>query len=354
MKFSVNQLTQTAIRVLMATGSTQEEAHTVATHLIEANLKGHDSHGIGMLVQYAKSFHDGQINPNTSARLINDAGAILQFDGDLGYGQRTGKEAMNAAIARAKTTGVCLMTLAHTNHLGRIGTYGEQAVAAGMISIHFVNISSFHPIVAPFCGSEPRFGTNPICIAIPASEENPAFLLDFATSMVAHGKARVAYLAGKKFKDNVFLDHNGIPSNDPKNLLEEPFGALRPMAEHKGSGLVVACELLAGLLSKGGTLQPGNPRKGSIVNNMTTFVINPDMLAPRTWFGEEYDAMLDYIRSSPAPFPDEHPVLIAGEPERQNKALREKEGIEISDNEWQAIIHAGISLGLNESDLSLT
>lgn len=352
MKLSAEQLKKTAIKILIAGGSSQEEAEIVAQHLIEANLKGHDSHGIGMLVQYVQSLHDKQINPNTPARLMNDAGAILQFDGDLGYGQRTGKEAMNAAIERAKTTGICLMTLAHTNHLGRIGTYGEQAVAAGMISIHFVNINNFHPIVAPFCGSSPRFGTNPICIAIPASEENPAFLLDFATSIVAHGKARVAYLAGNKFNDNVFLDHQGIPSNDPKDLIEEPRGALRPIAEHKGGGLVIACELLAGLLSQGGTLQPANERKGSIVNNMTTIVINPDMLAPRAWFGQEYDAMLDYIRSSPAPFPDEHPILIAGEPERQKKSLREKQGIEISDNEWQAIIEAGISLGLQKDDLT--
>ena len=354
MKFSVDQLTQTAIRILMAGGSTQEEAITVADHLIQANLKGHDSHGIGMLVLYTKSLHEGQIHPNTPARLINDAGAILQFDGDLGYGQRTGKEAMAVAIERAKTTGVCLMTLAHTNHLGRIGTYAEQAIAAGMVSLHFVNINSFHPIVAPFCGSAPRFGTNPICIAIPATQENPAFLLDFATSMVAHGKGRVAYLAGKKFSDNVFLDHKGIPSNDPKNLIEEPLGALRPMAEHKGGGLVVACELLAGLLSRGGTLQPGNERKGNLVNNMITFVVNPDMLAPHDWFGQEYDAMLDYIKSSPAPFPEEHPILIAGEPERIAKSTREKNGIEISDNEWQAIVNAGLSLGLKESDLSFS
>ncbi|MGL4667230.1 MAG: malate/lactate/ureidoglycolate dehydrogenase [Saezia sp.] len=352
MNFSVEQLTKISTHILMAAGSTKEEANTVAQHLIEANLKGHDSHGIGMLALYAKSLLAGQINPNTPARLINDAGAILQFDGDLGYGQRTGKEAMAAAIERAKTTGICLMTLAHTNHLGRIGSYGEQAIAAGMISLHFVNINSFHPIVAPFCGSAPRFGTNPICIAIPGTEENPAFLLDFATSMVAHGKARVAYLAEKKFNDNVFLDHQGIPSNDPKTLLEEPFGALRPMAEHKGGGLVVACELLAGLLSKGGTLQPAHERKGSIVNNMSAIVINPDMLAPRAWFGQEYDAMLDYIRSSPAPYSEEHPVLIAGEPERKTQAYRKKHGIDISENEWKAIIEAGLSLGAKASDFS--
>ena len=350
MKLTADQLKSVATRFLIAGGSTQEEAQTVAQHLVEANLKGHDSHGIGMLVQYAKSLQEGLLKPNTPARLVNDAGAILQFHGDRGYGQRTGKEAMQAAIERAKTTGVCLMTLAKTNHLGRIGTYGEQAIAAGMMSIHFVNVIDFHPIVAPYCGSQARFGTNPICIAMPATSENQPFLLDFATSMVAHGKGRVAYLAGKKFDEDVFLDSKGIPTNDPQVLFHEPLGALRPIARHKGGGLVAACELLAGLLSGGGTMQPQNERCGAIVNNMTTFVVDPEKLAPRAWLGQEYDAMIDYIRSSPAPFPKEHPVLIAGEPEHQTKAERLSQGITISDNEWQAIIQAGLSLHMQPED----
>lgn len=344
---AAEKLKQIAKKILEAGGSADDEAQIVAEHLVQANLKGHDSHGVGMLVQYIQCLHKGLLKPNTPARLVNDAGAILQFNGDRGYGQRTGREAMAQAIERARTTGVCLVTLAQTNHLGRIGTYGEQAAAAGLMSIHFVNVVDFHPIVAPYCGSEPRFGTNPICIAMPATKENPPFMLDFATSMVAHGKARVAYLAGKKFDENVFLDYHGVPSNDPAVLIEEPYGALVPMAKHKGGGLVVACELLAGLLSGGGTFQPGNERKGGLINNMTAIVIDPAKLAPGQWLGEEYDAMIAYIRSSPQPFPQEHPLMMAGEPERQTMAKRLKDGITISDNEWQAIEQAGISIGVD-------
>lgn len=353
MNIQAQRLKQIAIKTLQVSGSTAEEAQTVAEHLVQANLKGHDSHGVGMLVLYIQSVKAGSLKPNTPARLMNDAGAILQFSGDRGYGQRTGKEAMEAAIERVKTTGVCLMTLAHTNHLGRIGTYGEQAVAAGMMSIHFVNVMDFpKPMVAPYGGSEARFGTNPICIAMPETKENNPFLLDFATSMVPHGKARVAYLAGKKFDENVFLDHKGIPTNDPTVILEEPVGALLPMAKHKGGGLVLACEMLAGLLSGGGTFQPANERQGAIVNNMTTIVIDPNKLAPRQWLGDEYDAMMRYIRSSPQPFPDTNPLLIAGEPERKAMADRLENGITISENEWQAIVQAGVSMGMKEADFS--
>lgn len=349
MNISAETLTHFAIQFLQHAGSTPEEASIVAAHLIEANLKGHDSHGIGMLTQYAESIRNGFLIPNTTARLINDAGAILQFSGDRGYGQRIGREAMSAAIERAKTTGVCLMTLSKTNHLGRIGTYGEQAAQAGMISIHFVNVQEYTPLVAPYCGSQARFGTNPICIAMPKSPENPAFILDFATSMVAVGKTRVAYLAGKKFDDEVMLDHQGNPTNDPSVMWNEPTGALRAMAKHKGGGLIMACEFLAGLLSGGGTMQPNNPRNHTIINNMTTFVVDPNKLTARDWFGEEYDAMVDFIRSSPAPDPIENPILISGEPEIKTKQQRQADGIMISDTEWQAICKAGQSFGFDSS-----
>ncbi len=350
MKISAEKLTKFAISFLEQSGSTKAEAKTVATHLVEANLKGHDSHGIGMLTQYSKSIKSKNLHPNTPARLINDGGAILQFSGDHGFGQRTGKEAMEAAIERARTTGVCLMTLCKTNHLGRIGTYGEQAANAGMISIHFVNVQEFTPLVAPFCGSKARFGTNPICIAMPKSPENPPFVLDFATSIVAVGKTRVAYLAGKKFDEEVMLDSNGNPTNDPSVMWNSPTGALRPIAKHKGGGLIMACEFLAGLLSGGGTMQPKNPITDTIVNNMTTIVIDPTKLAPRDWFGEEYDAMINFIRSSPSPDPIDHPILISGEPEIKTKATRLAEGIAISDTEWNAICEEAKSIGFDPSN----
>lgn len=325
----------------------------MAEHLVGANLKGHDSHGVGMLPHYVSFIADGIMQPNTPARMIRDGGAVLQFSGDRGFGQRTGKEAMQAAIERVKTTGVCLMTLSSTCHLGRIGTYGEMAAAAGLVSIHFVNVNDLDPIVAPWCGSEARFGTNPICIAFPKSENNAAFVLDFATSIVALGKTRVAYLAGKKFDEDVMRDCNGISTNDPRVMWEgEKHGALKPIARHKGGGLVLAAEMLAGLLSGGGTIQPENPRHGAIVNNMTTIVIDPANMVSLAWLQKEYDAMLDYVRSSRAPDP-EQPILIAGEPEIRTKAQRQAAGIEISDQEWQKIVDAGISLGMTTTDFAV-
>ncbi len=347
MKISVDRLRLLAPATLRALGCAPDEADLVATHLIEANLRGHDSHGVGMLPFYIASARQGTLKPNTPARLLNDGGAILQFAGDRGFGQRTGREAMDAAIARAQQTGLVLMTLSATHHLGRIGSYGEQAVAAGMISIHFVNVIDFpQMLVAPFNGSSPRFGTNPVCIAIPGGKRHPAFVLDFATSMVAYGKARVAYLAGRQFADDVLLDAAGHPTREPRVMFEPPLGALRPIAGHKGGGLIMAAELLAGLLSGGGSVQPAHPRDGGIVNNMTTLVIDPARLVDMQWFAAEYDALVDYVKSSPSPDPAD-PVQLAGDPERQRRAQRLVDGIEIADGEWDGILAAAAQLGVD-------
>lgn len=344
---SPEKITHTATTILRAIGSDAAEANTVATHMLEANLRGHDSHGIGMLVQYVKQASFGGLVPNTPARLIADSGVILQFAGDRGFGQRVGKEATAAGIERTASTGLSLVTISNTSHLGRIGTYGEQAVAAGLVSLSFVNVNAFDPIVAPFGGSEARMGTNPVCIAMPGARADEPFVLDFATSVIAHGKARVAWLAGTEFDEDVVVTPTGERTTSPVTIFEgQPQGALLAIAKHKGSGLALAAELLAGLLSTGGTMQPQNPRDGSIVNNMTSILIDPARLGDTEWMRTEYMAMIDYLRSAHQADPS-NPVLIAGEPERMRRQRRLVDGVEISDGEWAAIRAAGLSLGVD-------
>lgn len=350
MLIPAERLHRLAHATLCALGSTADEASVVADHLLAANLKGHDSHGVGMLPFYVDSVAAGTLQPNQPAWLLNDCGAILQFDGERGYGQRLVREAMDAAIERVGHSGIVLLTVRNSHHMGRIGSYGEQATAAGKVALFFVNVTDFpQPLVAPFGGSAPRFGTNPLCIAFPAGHREPAFILDFATSMVAYGKTRVAYLAGQHFDEAVMLDAAGQPTADPAALHEAPSGALRPIAAHKGGGLVAAIEFLAGLLSGGGTLQPDNAREGGIVNNLTAILIDPEAVSDLDWLRAEYDAMAAYIRSSLPP-PGQPPVLLAGEPERQREAQRLAAGVEISDNEWAAIVAAARRAGVIDAD----
>ena len=336
--------------VIRAGGSDDAEANTVADHLVDANLAGHDSHGIGLLPQYVRHLMAGLIVPNTGVRLDVDGGTVLRFSGRRGYGGRVAAEAMEIAIRRCRQLGLVAMSLAGAHHIGRVGAFGEQAIAADLISIHFVNAVDHPPIVAPFRGRAARFTTNPICIAIPGNETVPRFLLDMATTRVALGKTRVAMNENRELDEGVVIDASGAPSRDPAVMFSEPLGALLPVGEHKGYGLAMACELLAGLLSGGGTLQPDNAQHGSIVNNMFALLIDPLRFGDGLWLAREFDAMTAYVKSTP-PIDPELPVLIAGEPEILAAEVRRREGVPVDAVSWREILTAGEPLGLNLSDL---
>ncbi|HEY6086113.1 MAG TPA: Ldh family oxidoreductase, partial [Burkholderiaceae bacterium] len=181
--------------VVRGFGSSEAEVEAVAANLIEANLTGHDSHGIGMLPRYAEAFLEGGLKPNTHVSIVHDAGALLRLDGGAGFGQVIGHEAMALGIERARQHGSCIIALGNAHHLGRIGAWAEQAAAGGLVSLHFVNVIA-RAIVAPFGGADARFGTNPFCAGVPFSGRDPV-ILDFATSIIAQGKTRVAMNKGE-------------------------------------------------------------------------------------------------------------------------------------------------------------
>ena len=193
MLIKVKFLKKMVTSILKKGGSNTVEAQIVADHLVRSNLSGHDSHGVVMLPTYMRMLKANLLKPNQTPELFKVDGSIMMFDGNRGYGQAVGKIAMDNAIKKCKTTGLVLMTLRNAHHLGRIGTYGEQSIAAGLISIHFVNVTDHPPVVCPHRGSDARFNTNPICLAMPGTKKQPHILLDMATSKIAMGKARIAF-----------------------------------------------------------------------------------------------------------------------------------------------------------------
>lgn len=245
------------------------------------------------------------------------------------------------------------MSLAHAHHLGRIGHFAEMAVARGWVSLHFVNVLAT-PAVAPWHGGDGRFGTNPCCIGIPVGLGDQAqepFVLDFATSRVAQGKMRVAYNEGKSVASGTLIDEHGQPTNDPSVVVvpqsNGKFGALIPFGEHKGFGLAVACELLGGALSGGGTWhQEGPNTTRAVYNGMLTIVIDPKALGTQMSFAQETLAFIEWLRKSPATQGTEG-VQVAGEPERAARMARKKNGIAIDDATWQEIKNAALKVGLH-------
>lgn len=336
--------------ILRHGGSADDEADLVAKHLVDANLAGHDSHGVGMVPKYIEDLQADLVKPNARPSLVKDERAIMIFDGGLGYGRPVAEEAMTAGLARCGETGVVLLALRRCHHLGRIGAYGEQSLAAGFVSVHFVNVTDHRPLVAPFGGRDPRFSTNPICIAVPGTGSTEPVLLDMATSRIAFGKVKVAYNAGKRVPAGSLIDPYGKPTDDPGTMFADPHGALLPVGEHKGYGLALMCELLGGVLTGGGTMQPGNPRPGGIVNNMLTVIIDPDRLVDRAWLAGELDAMITFVKSS-KPAVSGRPVRVAGEPERDAREERSRGGIPMDETTWEEIVQAAEKVGMTREQV---
>ncbi len=344
--FSAQQLREVTGRILQAAGSSAGEASLVAANLVLANLSGHDSHGVGMVPRYVDAVLEGGLLPNATAKVLLDAGAMLSMDGQRGYGQVVGEQAMALAIDRAQAQGSCVLSLANSHHLGRIGHFAEMAVARGLVSIHFVNVLS-RPVVAPWGGGDGRFGTNPFCVGIPLAGREP-FVLDFATSRVAQGKMRVAHNEGRRVEPGYLIDEQGRPTTDPGVVVvPQPgglFGALMTFGEHKGYGMAVACELLGGALTGTGTWHRPADTARAVVNGMFAVVVDPQRLGTREAFQREALDFVDWLRQSP---PAGDKVRIAGEPEREARAARERDGIAVDTQTWAEIVAAGAKLGAN-------
>ena len=336
-----------AAAILAAAGSTSAEAEQVAANLVLANLSGHDSHGVGMLPRYVDAVAEGGLVPNAAVKIQLDGGALLALDGQRGYGQIVGAQAMALAIARAQQHGSCILTLAHAHHLGRIGHFAEMATAQGLVALHFVNVLS-RPVVAPWGGGDGRFGTNPCCIGVPLAGAEP-FILDFATSRVAQGKMRVAHNKGERAPPGHLIDEHGAPTDDPGVVVVPQshglFGALLTFGEHKGYGLAVACELLGGALTGGGTWHRPADSARAVLNGMLVVLIDPARLGTQASFEAEARAFIDWLRQSP-PGAGLDTVRIAGEPERAARVARERDGINLDDATWAELVATGHKTGV--------
>jgi uncharacterized oxidoreductase len=228
-------------------------------------------------------------------------------------------EAMAAPIARCRQTGVVAMTLANAHHIGRVGAYGELATAAGLVSLHFVNVTDHRALVAPFRGTDGRFVTNPVCIALPATAHQPAVLLDMATSAIAMGKVRVARNEGHLVEPGILIDPAGKPTRDPNVMYTEPHGALLPFGGHKGYALAVAMHAL-GVLADGAA---SPARDGYLV-----IAFRPDLFLPLDEYRRALAAEVAALKATPRQ-PGVEEIRIPGERAYRERARLAREGLEV-------------------------
>jgi uncharacterized oxidoreductase len=308
------------VRTLWLTaGSSVEEARLVSDHLVGANLAGHDSHGVGMVAPYVRSLRAGELQLNQKISIVTDTDTLLVVDGNRGMGQSIAHQTMRLAIERAKRHGVAIVGLRMSHHIGRVGHWAEEAIAAGMASIHFTNVVS-RPLVAPHGGGQGRFGTNPLTVGLPRHDA-PPILLDFATSAIAVGKVRVAYNRRGQAPAGALIDHEGRPTTNPAVMYEDPLGALLTAAGHKGYALAMVCDLLGSALFGGLTPQPKRLRVPGLYNNMLAIVFDPSRFGAADHYEQEAREFVEYVQSARRTNPDA-PIEVPGDAERRYRRER--------------------------------
>jgi hydroxycarboxylate dehydrogenase B len=338
-----------AMRVVVrAFGSSDDEVAAVTDNLVDANLMGHDSHGIGMLPRYADAFLEGGLVPNAHVSTLLDAGPILRLDGNAAFGQVAGREAMALGIARARQLGCAIVALGRAHHLGRIGAWAEQCAAAGLVSLHFVNVMA-RPMVAPFGGARAAFGTNPFTAGVPLPGREP-MILDFATSMIAQGKLRVAHNKGEAVPIGLLLDDKGRDTTDPIYAVVPPTGAILGFGQHKGYGLAALCELLGGALAAGMTGEREDATKQRIYNGMFSVIVDPKAMGAAEDFEREAIGFVKSLLDTPAREGFDR-VLLAGDPERIMRAKREAQGVPVDATTWAQILDAADKLGASSAEV---
>jgi uncharacterized oxidoreductase len=325
-----------------AAGCSDAEAERIATHLVEANLVGHDSHGVIRVASYVQWLKAGDVLADRSIDVVFENDAIAVVDGRFGFGQTIGEQAMRLGIAKCARHGVSVIALRNVGHLGRIGDWPLMAAEAGKLSLHFVNTSGAGILVAPFGGTQRRLSANPIAAGIPVAGR-PPILLDISACTLAEGKIRVALNKGVSVPENCIIDAKGKPTTDPKVFYANPPGAILPIAAHKGYGLAFLCEVLAGALTGGGCSNPKNADR--VVNGMLSIFLDPMFFQKEPAWSAEIERFIAWVKSSEKVEVGGE-ILLPGEIEERTKAKRLASGIEIDATTWSQLAETAESVGV--------
>ena len=349
-RVGVAELETMVARIFVSAGCSSDEASAIARGLVDSDCCGHASHGVVRVTRYLQWMREGKLKINQAPTVLLETPVLAMLDGNRGFGQVLAPAAVDLGVAKAKENGIGLIALRQSGHLGRIGDWAERAAREGIISIHFVNVRG-HPLVAPFGSHERRMSTAPIAMGIPAGQ-GADIILDFATALVAEGKVLVAAKSGREIDGQPLVDAQGCPSGDPTVLYgmitgDGPLlpsngkGAIRAFGRHKGSGLALMCEILAGVLTGSGNTK-GDKHVGDVWSGMLSLFIDAGHLNEN--FCAELREYIAYFTNA-RPSEEGGAVLVPGDPERHRREEAIRNGIELPIGVWQDLQEAAGQVG---------
>jgi uncharacterized oxidoreductase len=331
-------------RVFEAVGTPPDLAGRVAAALIDANLAGHDSHGVIRIPQYLAAIREGHVVPNARPTIVRETPVTALVNGQWAFGQVSAAYATELAIAKAQAAGVSMVGIVRCNHIGRVGEYGAMAAAAGVAAIVVAGgFGGRGQSAVPFGGARPLFGTNPIAVGIPAGDEADV-LVDFATTAVAQGKIEVARAKKVPLPPGSIVDREGRPTTDPEDFYRG--GALLPFGGHKGYALSVMVEFLGRVLT-GADEFAEEGRGGPVYGHSGTLIVamNPAVFSDPSAYAAAADTTIQRIKAVPAA-PGSGGVLVPGEPEALAHAERTTMGIPLPEETWESLHRVAAELGV--------
>ena len=341
--FTAPALSSLAQALFEAAGVPTADAVVVAHSLVDANLCGHDSHGVMRVPQYIDFLRKGTYKPGVELTVLSETPALLAADANWGLGQPQTYRLLEKLVPKARALGIAAGTLRRSGHVGRLGEYAEFAAREKMALFGAVNSHGSGRRVAPPGGTEGRISTNPICMGAPTSTD--PVVLDFGTSAAAEGKVRAQFQKKQPCPDGWLIDHTGAPTTDAASLYATPGGSLVPFGgtqAYKGFGLGLLLDLFCGGLSGGACSNPALPLPG--MGNAAVFVLfDPAKFGGTEHFIQETDQLTAYVRTCPTA-PGGGPITLPGDPERAAKARRLVEGIPVPDGTWELIAKTAAEL----------
>jgi LDH2 family malate/lactate/ureidoglycolate dehydrogenase len=319
--------------ILQAVNVPEEHADITARILTRSSLFAVDSHGVGNVVGYTESIQKGAYTVPQKVEVLSESDTTALLTCGNGLGFPAAHKAMEISIEKARRHGVGMVTVRDGHHIGMAGYYPWMAIQEDMIGMTVTNASR---AVRPALAAAPRLGTNPIAFGAPAGEERP-FLLDMATSTVASGKLGLARRLGVPIPVGWAVTAEGQPLTRPpdgrgEHWSQNPLGNTREQGAHKGYGLAVVVDILAGVLSGGGF---GAQLSGG--DNMTwTMAVDISKFRPLADFKAMMDDMIRELHATP-PEPGADRVLVAGDPEFDAEEERSAKGIPLHTSQYDAM-----------------
>lgn len=333
-----------ATALFVAAGLSIEEADIIAKSLVEANLRGYDSHGVMRIPSYIDKIRNREVVPGAAFKVTKDLPSLLMADGNWGFGQVQCKRLTEQLIAKCKSAGIAIGTLRQTTHVGRLGEYCEMAADAGLVAMAMVNTHGTSKWVAPPGGAAARLGTNPIAFGIP--DRDAPLLLDFSTSATSEGKVRIHSFSQESCPPGWLLDSAGRPTGDAGVLYRDPRGTILPMGgdqPYKGFGLGLMAEVFAGALSEGVCSQevPRNPKGNCVFMQL----IDPELFCGATQFDDQVSDLLEFVRSCPRADGVEE-ISLPGDRARRAYEVRSVDGIPFDERNWEKLAELANELGV--------